>query len=159
MNEFLQNIAAPSWWVSVVVVSFLINLASAYAKPLIDRTLAGLSAHRRRRFEQSKRALTQQLQAVEAMADGLVLLELEELKLALAAGLCISLSILVLLVVSLSPTIAPQLGDTAPLLLLIPLLLIVALFCLRVAMSKAALLRLAKERRHQAGGLTAQEEP
>lgn len=38
-DDFLKELAKPSWWIGVVVVGFLINLASAYAKPLIDKTL------------------------------------------------------------------------------------------------------------------------
>ena len=149
MNEFLQNIGSPSWWVGVVVVSFIINLASAYSKPLIDRTLAGLSESRRRKLERSKLELARQLQAVEATADGVVLLSLEELKLVLAAVLCTSLSVLVLVWFSPPITNLPQPSDTRiglplEILLLIPILLVGALFCMRAARNKADLLQLAK---------------
>lgn len=39
MDEFLKEVAKPSWWIGVVIVGFLINLGSAYAKPLIDKVL------------------------------------------------------------------------------------------------------------------------
>ena len=32
MREFFTNVYSPSWWIGVVLVSFFINLASAYAK-------------------------------------------------------------------------------------------------------------------------------
>lgn len=35
MDEF----AKPSWWISVVVAGLLVNLASAYLKPRVDRAL------------------------------------------------------------------------------------------------------------------------
>lgn len=37
MDEFAQNLTSPAWWVGVVVVGILINLVSAYAKPVLDR--------------------------------------------------------------------------------------------------------------------------
>jgi hypothetical protein len=36
MKDFFFNLKSPGWWLGVVVISFLINLASAYAKPFID---------------------------------------------------------------------------------------------------------------------------
>src|SRR4030095_11385827 len=42
--DFMQpDFLSLSWWGSVVVVGLLINLASAYLKPLIDRTMGRYS--------------------------------------------------------------------------------------------------------------------
>jgi hypothetical protein len=38
-DDFLREVAKPSWWMGVVVVGFLINLGSAYAKPFLDNVL------------------------------------------------------------------------------------------------------------------------
>lgn len=54
MDEITKNLSSPTWWISVVLVGLLINLASAYLKPAIDRLMSILSqrwltkAHERR---------------------------------------------------------------------------------------------------------------
>ena len=47
MSRLLSDVASWYWWVSVVVVGILINLASAYLKTPIDRFLGRWSAKRR----------------------------------------------------------------------------------------------------------------
>lgn len=51
MNDFFKQISDPTWWVSVVVVGLLINLASDYLKPLLDRLMEKSSAVRKRANE------------------------------------------------------------------------------------------------------------
>jgi hypothetical protein len=43
MKEFLTNIGSVYWWVSVVVVGILINLASAYLKTRLDTSVSRAS--------------------------------------------------------------------------------------------------------------------
>ena len=43
MNEILANLAQPSWWLSVLVAGFVVNLLAAYAKPPLDRILSRMS--------------------------------------------------------------------------------------------------------------------
>ena len=61
MREFVTNVYSPSWWIGVVLVSFLINLASAYAKPSLDRLWARYSERRRSQLEQNREKLDRQL--------------------------------------------------------------------------------------------------
>jgi hypothetical protein len=75
MNDFFSKHKVARLVGSVfVVVSFLINLASAYAKPLIDGFLATVSDRRRRKLEHAKIELDRQAEIVESRPDGAVLL-------------------------------------------------------------------------------------
>ena len=47
MEDIMKSILQPSWWVSVIIASFLVNLLSAYAKPVIDNLMARYSSKRR----------------------------------------------------------------------------------------------------------------
>ena len=40
MSELLKYLASPVWWITVVVFGIIINLASDYLKPLIDRNIS-----------------------------------------------------------------------------------------------------------------------
>lgn len=51
MESFLERISTFEWWLSVVLVGVLINLASAYIKPLFDKYLASRSQLKRRKLE------------------------------------------------------------------------------------------------------------
>jgi hypothetical protein len=48
MNEFVKQMSDPAWWISVVFVGLLINLASDYLKPLIDKFLGKFLAAKKR---------------------------------------------------------------------------------------------------------------
>jgi hypothetical protein len=58
MAEFLRDLTAPSWWLSVVVVGIAINLASAYIKPRLDERVGTFSAKRHLRTQQQRQART-----------------------------------------------------------------------------------------------------
>ncbi len=148
MNNFI-DLKSPSWWFGVVVVAFVINIASAYAKPLLDRGMARFSDRRRRKLERAKIDLNQEAEKTERRPDGMVLLALEELKLVLAALVCTSFGVLVLVFVSVA--FARGIAPTE-LLLVIPLLLFLAGACLHAAVRKATLLKLLHERRRENQG-------
>jgi len=38
MNQLLQDLHQPSWWVGVVIVGFIVGIASSYARDVIDHT-------------------------------------------------------------------------------------------------------------------------
>lgn len=48
MTDLLNNFNSPSWWLSAVVIAFLINIASDYTKPQIDLLLGFISEKRRK---------------------------------------------------------------------------------------------------------------
>jgi hypothetical protein len=57
MSEFLNNLSSAGWWMSVVIAGLLINLVSAYIKPLIDRLGSKLSSAWRNRTARATRRL------------------------------------------------------------------------------------------------------
>jgi hypothetical protein len=48
MEGFLKDITNWWWWISVVALSFLLNLLAAYAKPKIDKMLSRIGATKRK---------------------------------------------------------------------------------------------------------------
>jgi hypothetical protein len=147
MDDFFHNLASPGWWLGVVVVSFLINLAAGYAKPFIDRSLARFSDRRLRKLEQTKVELDRQLAIIERTPNGVVLLSLEELKLVLGAVWSTSVCILILVLAALPiPSVPAPRFPFDLLLLLIPIPLILTMFLIREANKKALLLKLLKDR-------------
>jgi hypothetical protein len=54
MNEFANNLTSFSWWLGVVVVGLLINLASAYLKSPIDNLGSKFSTSWRNRTVRSR---------------------------------------------------------------------------------------------------------
>jgi hypothetical protein len=44
MNEIINELSKPVWWVSVVIAGIIINLISAYLKTRLDKTLSSASA-------------------------------------------------------------------------------------------------------------------
>jgi hypothetical protein len=147
MKDFFFNLKSPGWWFGVVLVSFLINLASAYAKPLIDRCMSRVSDRRRKKLELAKSELEREAKIAERRPDGVVLVTLEELKLVLGAIFCTSFCILLLVFVAVPLPLTSMPKPPAELLLLIPLLLMVTFVCMHSASKKAALLRILKSRR------------
>jgi hypothetical protein len=64
MQEILVNLGSPAWWFSAIVVAFLINLGSAYAKPSVDKYGSKLSSAWRNRSEESRRQFECRVQAL-----------------------------------------------------------------------------------------------
>ena len=158
MKDFFFDLKSPGWWLGVVVVSFLINLASAYAKPFIDRCMANVSDRRRKKLELAKSDLEREAKIAEQRPDGVVLVSLEELKAVLAALLCASFSVLLLVFVALPLPLVNTPKPPKELLLFVPILLILAFVCMRTATKKAALLKILKSRRDENGrALTVRE--
>lgn len=54
MEDFFSNLVSLYWWISVVIVGILINLASAYLKSKLDHRLSKTSIWWRSRSERQK---------------------------------------------------------------------------------------------------------
>lgn len=122
-----------------MVVSFAINLASAYAKTPLDRVLNHLSARRRQKSDRAQREIAAMLEKAKHQKDGVVLLSIQELRLVVMGIALVVFCILLLLMVML------KLGSSSigmPLVLLVPLLLLVAFIALRHATKIAGVLKL-----------------
>ena len=144
MNDFFSHLQSPGWWWEVVVVSVLINLAAAYIKPLIDGFFARMSERKLRKLESTKADLERQAEILTRTPHSIVLLALDEIKLVLAAVLCTSVCIVLLVLASLPIQTVPPMKPAVELLFLIPIPLILAIFLLRESNKKAALLKLLK---------------
>lgn len=66
MNDFFKGIGSLYWWLSVVVVGILINLASAYLKPKIDSYLLSFSS---RWQSYSKKRVAEENDLIEKLAN------------------------------------------------------------------------------------------
>jgi hypothetical protein len=141
MNEFLTNLLSPSWWIGVVAVSFVINLASAYFKTPLDRALARFSTRRRNKQDRKLLDLVATLEAARCKKDGLVLLAVRELKF-----IFIGLSLLLLCVLTLLflKSLAGTWDIAIPFLLLVVLLLFLAMFFLQEATKLASVIKLSE---------------
>jgi hypothetical protein len=64
MNDFFRDLISPGWWLGVVVVSFLVNLAAAYVKPFIDSSTARISDRKRRKLKETEVELDRQLEII-----------------------------------------------------------------------------------------------
>ncbi len=69
MEKFLQDILSGYWWVSVVVVGVLINLASAYLKPFLEGRLARISGYWRTKREAEVELFNRQVSLLKGSAD------------------------------------------------------------------------------------------
>ena len=47
MHQLLDDLAKPSWWVTVLLAGLLVNLLAAYVKPYLDNLLGRWSNRRR----------------------------------------------------------------------------------------------------------------
>ena len=56
MGRFFEDITSAYWWIAVVIVGILINLASAYLKPWLESAGSSLSRRYRNRVESRRRA-------------------------------------------------------------------------------------------------------
>ena len=122
-----------------MIVSFAINLASAYAKAPLDRALGRLSKRKQAKSERTQREIGTMLEAAKRQKDGVVLLSIQELRLMVIGITLVVLCILLLLLLKLESS---PLNLTLPLVILVPLVLFLAFFCLRRATKIAAALKL-----------------
>ncbi|NOY29157.1 MAG: hypothetical protein GXP28_02965 [Planctomycetes bacterium] len=54
MDDLTKLITTPTWWISTVIVAFLVNIAASYAKPLFDSLVATWSTNRKKRLQDEK---------------------------------------------------------------------------------------------------------
>jgi hypothetical protein len=65
MSELLKNLTDTSWWITVVVFGLLVNLASAYLKPILDSHYSRLSTTFRRRLDRRRDVRLSRLRALQ----------------------------------------------------------------------------------------------
>jgi len=131
MKEFLSNISSLSWWIGVVIVSFLINLGSAYAKKALDLALARFSERQRNKLEQKQLNLTLMLETAKRHKDGMVLLSIQQLKFIVIGLSLFIFTILSLLLFSLQ-------SNPSTLALPFVLMLLLLMFLILVSLRQAS---------------------
>ena len=52
METIISELSKPIWWVTVVIAGILINLISAYSKPVIDKLFSAISSNIRKRNQE-----------------------------------------------------------------------------------------------------------
>jgi hypothetical protein len=109
------------------------------------RSAARFSDRRRIKLEQSHQKLRQAAELVLSIPDGVVLLSLQEVKLALAAVASLTFCILLILLLFFVSGV-----DRVLVFVALPVLLVAALVCMHASAKKAALLRLVNRMRGQA---------
>lgn len=97
MDELTKNLSSPYWWIGVVVVGILINLASAYLKPALDRWLSRMSVWWRNQSAKRKARYEKEIEALMGSAELQRNYEHAELKCSLQALFGIGFAILLLL--------------------------------------------------------------
>lgn len=111
--------------------------------------MAHISDRRRKKLEIAKNDVEREAEITERKSDGVVLITLEELKFVLAALLCTSFCILILVFVALPSSLFSASKPPTEFLTLIPVLLLLAFACTRGANKKATLLKVLKARREK----------
>jgi hypothetical protein len=80
MEEIVKAFTSPAWWVLAVLVSLIVNVASAYCKTPLDQLIAKVSATWKARFEKENNAfLTRALELAKSPEDANELFQ-EELR-------------------------------------------------------------------------------
>jgi hypothetical protein len=77
MEGLLKLLFDPTWIISVVVVSFIINLGSAYAKPLIDRGVSRVWNARKIAIEREDAELARQASIIAQSPIALTFVKLD----------------------------------------------------------------------------------
>ena len=80
MNEIVNNIQSPAWWICVVVVSFIVNILAGYAKPICDHIGASMSVRLRNKLKKEEAEFEKDVEAILASQDGVTLVSLEEIR-------------------------------------------------------------------------------
>jgi uncharacterized membrane protein len=79
MAELLDSLRSPTWWISVVVAGFIVNLLAAYAKPWTDRATAAISAVWSERSAAATRRCQQQIDQIRSSEHLETMTALEEI--------------------------------------------------------------------------------
>lgn len=51
MADLVNLVTSPAWWISTTIVAFVVNIAAAYAKPILDQLAATWSTMRKKQVK------------------------------------------------------------------------------------------------------------
>jgi hypothetical protein len=139
MEEAYKAITSPAWWVGVVIVGLIINLAAAYLKPRLDQAASSVSLRWATRTEEQRR---QRLERIEGLR-GNIHEQLFAFFSALSDGIHAIISISLAMLLSLFIFILMYLSGVS--IVMIPLLLTVLLTVLMGMMQSSNFTRIVFE--------------
>ena len=117
MKELLNDLLSLRWWVSVVIVGLLINLASDYAKPWIDNVLSRFSESRRLALKERQKHFEEAVEEVTANPVEYISLRLDLLGIRLQVILLVVLGLFMFLLLdnlTVPTEVQTFLKDTLP---------------------------------------------
>jgi hypothetical protein len=94
MEEFINNLSSPSWWIGVVVIGILLNLLSDYLRQSLDKGSSRISRWWANRSEQSRRKRNEQLDVLRSDKQEQILLSTKEIVYRLQSIFFVTLCIL-----------------------------------------------------------------
>jgi hypothetical protein len=59
MNEIVESVISPVWWFSTIIIAVLVNIFSAYAKPVVDNVFSKTSTAWRNRTEKQAKKFSE----------------------------------------------------------------------------------------------------
>jgi hypothetical protein len=80
MDDLRDNLTSMSYWVCVVLATVLINIGTAYLKPVLDKWASHLSARRRLQSEAQEIAMAAKRDYLKANPSELVFVGLQEIR-------------------------------------------------------------------------------
>jgi len=97
VDDFYKNILTPSWWIGVVIVGIIINMASAYMKSLVDKFGAKASDGIRRRSREATERRKNWIDFLRTDQHAQLVLHAREQRLRTQANTALLLSVLLFL--------------------------------------------------------------
>lgn len=96
MENFIKDILNPYWWVSVVIVGFVINISAAFIKQRLDNTLNLYSKKRKTKSEEKKLLEIKEINKISKSEFLIIMKSIEEFRERLSTLLYLILAIIFL---------------------------------------------------------------
>jgi len=148
MNEIISNFQSPAWWLTAVVLAIVVNLLSAYIKPLMDRGISRISTGGQRWVERSHAAYERRVERVLRDPNGVVMATLDEFRFLLAAQLCLVLVIMALVWFPMEAAVSA--GNLGPAKYGVLVLMVLATVCTLILFSHSRFVADLRRRQREA---------
>ena len=96
MDEIVNNLSSPAWWIGVVFVGIFISLLAAYLKPFVDGTLAKLSTHWKKRIEKHETKRKEKIKLLQDNSEQRIAAHFQEMRFRIRATQYLIFSVMVL---------------------------------------------------------------
>ena len=95
MSEIMATISKPSWWIAVFLAGVIVNLLSAYLKPLMDKRIAHFSVARQQALKAKDAVWAKQVAEMAGDMSLIIEAKLDMINFALKAIVSLALAIIV----------------------------------------------------------------